>query len=382
MSNMQPLSVFLSERFTAVAVEIHAVVQKTIAEYQAEVFRSKEEIRRLRMLLQLQRADPQILTLPAVDIRPALSEQEQSLDQKDLKTPQIKLKQEPSQSTSQDHEELGDLQSDIKEFVMFSPLLEKSDHNQDDAALHGYQGYQAPVEENREIHFLPRDSYEHINTESDGEDYGESEPTTSNYCFATQDFSCEGMENGALQKRKRVGKSTVFSKQDHPNPSCKAGLIDVVEAFDKRILLNQITVLEQENKRLKKQNALFRTSMSTSNDTVHPNLVDIGGGIMVSEAALQQIDHTHHRKLTNGLLTLLFSKEELAESSLRGKRCNAHKDDHVKKALDIRRLEPIVGYVMEKCSVEKKYIFKVISAKLNYEDKLSKGLITRRRKLC
>uniref|UniRef100_A0A6Q2YYD8 C2H2-type domain-containing protein n=1 Tax=Esox lucius TaxID=8010 RepID=A0A6Q2YYD8_ESOLU len=232
MSNIQPLSVFLSERLTAVAVEIHAVVQKTIAGYQAEVLRSKEEIQRLRMLLKLQRADPQLLTLPAVDIRPALVEHERKcLGQTDSEPLPIKWKQEPSLSSSEDHGQIEELQSDIKQFVMFSPLFDKSGHEQEGPA-HSLHLYQAPVEENGEMDSLPSNSYEQVETGSDGEGYGESEPTTSNYCFAAEAVSFDGMGNGeqrSLHTTERVRKSMQWSQlkstgQGHfkvAGPSCK-----------------------------------------------------------------------------------------------------------------------------------------------------------------
>ncbi|CAB1315387.1 unnamed protein product, partial [Coregonus sp. 'balchen'] len=50
---MQLLQDYLNERLTAVAVEIFGAVENTIAEYQEEISRSKEEIDRLRKLLDL-----------------------------------------------------------------------------------------------------------------------------------------------------------------------------------------------------------------------------------------------------------------------------------------------------------------------------------------
>ena len=53
MSKMQLLQDYLNERLTAVAVEIFGAVENTIAEYQEEISRSKEEIERLQRLLDL-----------------------------------------------------------------------------------------------------------------------------------------------------------------------------------------------------------------------------------------------------------------------------------------------------------------------------------------
>lgn len=53
MSKLQLLNVFLTKRLTAAAVEIYVEVEKTIIEYDNEISSSKEEIKRLRRLLDL-----------------------------------------------------------------------------------------------------------------------------------------------------------------------------------------------------------------------------------------------------------------------------------------------------------------------------------------
>ncbi|KAK6323752.1 hypothetical protein J4Q44_G00060910 [Coregonus suidteri] len=70
MSKLQSLNAFLSERLTAVTVEIFRAVEKVLDEYQEEISRSKEENDRLRRLLwitpELKRStiDSQQLSLP------------------------------------------------------------------------------------------------------------------------------------------------------------------------------------------------------------------------------------------------------------------------------------------------------------------------------
>ncbi|CDQ73528.1 unnamed protein product [Oncorhynchus mykiss] len=51
MSKLALFNVYITERLTAVAVEIAGVVERTITEYQEEISRSKEENERLRRLL-------------------------------------------------------------------------------------------------------------------------------------------------------------------------------------------------------------------------------------------------------------------------------------------------------------------------------------------
>ncbi|KAK6300050.1 hypothetical protein J4Q44_G00300830 [Coregonus suidteri] len=72
MAKISLLRVLLNERLTAAADEIFGAVEKTVAEYQEEITRSKEENEKLRKLLdivlkpviKLHRADLQQLTLP------------------------------------------------------------------------------------------------------------------------------------------------------------------------------------------------------------------------------------------------------------------------------------------------------------------------------
>ncbi|XP_029549186.1 zinc finger and SCAN domain-containing protein 2-like [Salmo trutta] len=177
MSKMQLLQVYLSERLTAVAVEIFGAVENTIAEYQEEISRSKEEIDRLRKLLdlvfqpdiKLQRADPQQLTLPVAEeeVLPEKQHCEQewspSLGQEDPEPTQIKEEQEEF-GTSQEEEQLEGLESDIKEVIFSPPSPPQPSHHS-----------QTQTVENRERDALPSKTTEEIKTEPDGEGYGESE---------------------------------------------------------------------------------------------------------------------------------------------------------------------------------------------------------------
>ncbi|KAJ7991591.1 hypothetical protein DPEC_G00285480 [Dallia pectoralis] len=69
MSKLALFNVYINERLTAAAVEIVGAVERTIIDYQEEIYRSKEEIGRLRLLLgyktqiQSHRADNQQIPL-------------------------------------------------------------------------------------------------------------------------------------------------------------------------------------------------------------------------------------------------------------------------------------------------------------------------------
>ncbi|KAL0978119.1 hypothetical protein UPYG_G00166140 [Umbra pygmaea] len=129
MSKLQLFNVFLSERLTAAAVEIFGAVEKTISEYEEDIYRSKKEIERLQRLLTLHRPDPQNFT--EEDVPP-----QECLDQKRIPSPrqdypdptQIKVEQQQL-AISQEEEHLHGLESDIKE-VIITPFL-KSDSEQD-----------------------------------------------------------------------------------------------------------------------------------------------------------------------------------------------------------------------------------------------------------
>lgn len=85
-----------------------------------------------------------------MDIRPALLVHEQMcLGQKDPEPFQITGTKELSHSTSQDNEQFQELQTDIKEYVIFNHLCEKSDYDQEDPTQPSHL-YQAPIEENVE----------------------------------------------------------------------------------------------------------------------------------------------------------------------------------------------------------------------------------------
>ncbi|XP_010901889.1 uncharacterized protein LOC105029970 [Esox lucius] len=81
MSKIELLREFLNQKLTAAAEEIFGVVEKTIAEYQVEVFRAKEDNERLRGLLMIHRGEsdcqpPAEATITLVRVPP---EQQQQL---------------------------------------------------------------------------------------------------------------------------------------------------------------------------------------------------------------------------------------------------------------------------------------------------------------
>ncbi|XP_024260305.1 zinc finger protein 566 [Oncorhynchus tshawytscha] len=111
MSKLQLLNVFVTERLSAAAVEIFGAVEKTIAGYREEIFRSAEENERLRremdMIIkseiQLYRTDFQLLT-PSVPPEQQNCDQEwsPSLGQEDPEPTQIKEEQQEFRFSQED----------------------------------------------------------------------------------------------------------------------------------------------------------------------------------------------------------------------------------------------------------------------------------------
>ncbi|XP_041740843.2 heat shock protein DDB_G0288861 [Coregonus clupeaformis] len=187
------LNAFLTERLTAAAVEISAVFQKKLVEYQEEISRSKEENKRLQRLLglvfhpeiKLHRADSQQPSLPVSEEKvPPEKERSPNLGQEDPEPTQIKEEQEELR-TSQEEEQLQGLEPDTK-YLFLIPACVKIDYEQDPPL----PSHLDQILENRERDSLPTNTTEQIKTEPGGEDYRVSVPTRD-----SQPLSEAQMEN-------------------------------------------------------------------------------------------------------------------------------------------------------------------------------------------
>ncbi|XP_041736865.1 zinc finger protein 391 [Coregonus clupeaformis] len=180
MAKIQLLRVFLNQRLTAAAEEIFGAVAKTIAEYQEEVYRSKEENGRLQRQLdivlkppeiQLHRTDLQQLSLTVFEeeVPPEQQHCEQewspSLGQEDPEPTQIKEEQQEQHRTSQEEEFHNDF------FIISSNDCVKSDYDQEDDSCQPSHLYQTQSEEYGQGASLPSTSLEQIKAEPDGEGY-------------------------------------------------------------------------------------------------------------------------------------------------------------------------------------------------------------------
>ncbi|XP_031135717.1 gastrula zinc finger protein XlCGF57.1-like isoform X4 [Sander lucioperca] len=159
MSKVQMLRAFVNQRLTAAAEEIFELFVTTIAEYEEELGRSKEENEQQRKLLdavcnpevRLHRADAQQLLVVKKEIK-----------QEDTKPPRIKEEQEELW-ISQEGEQLQGLEeADIK--FPFTSVPVKSEDDEEKAQ--SSQLHESQTEENREAE----------RTGADGEDCGGPEP--------------------------------------------------------------------------------------------------------------------------------------------------------------------------------------------------------------
>uniref|UniRef100_A0A4W5QYD8 C2H2-type domain-containing protein n=1 Tax=Hucho hucho TaxID=62062 RepID=A0A4W5QYD8_9TELE len=182
MSKIQLFNTFLTDRLSAAAVEISGAFKKSLAEYQEELSRSKEEIERLQRLLDLV-LEPEI-KLHRTVVPPVQSKQEgipslgqdpdptQMKDEQDPEPTQIKEEEEEFW-VSQGGDQLQGLESDIKDFI-FNPPYIKSDCDRDTPQpSHLYQRQNV---KNRLSDSLPTNTTEQMETEANEENYSVSQP--------------------------------------------------------------------------------------------------------------------------------------------------------------------------------------------------------------
>ncbi|XP_029284283.1 zinc finger protein 3 homolog [Cottoperca gobio] len=168
MCKVQMLRALVKQRLTAAAEEIFVLFERTIAEYEEELCRSKEENERQRKLLdavlkpqlRLHRADVQQLLLVREKVPPEQHEWSSSLDQEDPEPPPpIKEEQEELWSSQEGEQLQGLEEADITKFTV-TPFPVKSEDD----------------EEKPQSSQLHQRQTEHMETGADGEDCGGPEP--------------------------------------------------------------------------------------------------------------------------------------------------------------------------------------------------------------
>ncbi|XP_049424914.1 uncharacterized protein LOC125884150 isoform X1 [Epinephelus fuscoguttatus] len=170
MSKVQMLRALVKQRLTAAAEEIFGLVERTIAEYEEELCRSKEENERQRKLLdavfnpqlRLHRADVQQLSVVKEEVPPEQQEWSSSVDQEDPEPPHIKEEQEELWITQEGEQLQGLEEDDITKFTS-TPVPVKSEDD----------------EEKPQSSQLHQRHTEQMETEAEGEDCGGAEPARS-----------------------------------------------------------------------------------------------------------------------------------------------------------------------------------------------------------
>nr|XP_033933545.1 zinc finger E-box-binding homeobox 1-like isoform X1 [Pseudochaenichthys georgianus] len=162
----------VKQRLTAAAEDIFVLFERTIAEYEEELSRSKQENERHRKLLdavlqpqhQIHRADvQQQLVVVKEQVPPEQQEWSSSLDQEDPEPPpHIKEEQEELWSSPEGEQHQGLEEADITQST-FTPVPVKSEDD----------------EEKPQSSQLHQRQTEHMETEADGEDCGGPEPARS-----------------------------------------------------------------------------------------------------------------------------------------------------------------------------------------------------------
>ncbi|KAI3358992.1 hypothetical protein L3Q82_015374 [Scortum barcoo] len=161
------LRALVKQRLTAAAEEIFVLFERTIAEYEEELSRSKEENERQRKLLdavfkpevRLHRADVQQLLVRKEEVPPEQQDWSSSLDQEDPEPPHIKEEQEEVWSSQEGEQLQGLEEADISKFP-FTPVPVKSEDD----------------EEKPQSSQLHQTHTEQMETGADGEDCGGPEP--------------------------------------------------------------------------------------------------------------------------------------------------------------------------------------------------------------
>ncbi|XP_054461513.1 coiled-coil domain-containing protein 89-like isoform X2 [Anoplopoma fimbria] len=136
MSKAQILRSLVNQRLTAAAEEIFELFERTIAEHEEELSRSKEENERQRKLLdavfnpplRLHKADVQQLLLVKEEVPPEQREWSSSLDQEDREPQHIKEEQEEL-LTGQEGEQLQGLEEADTKFS-FTPVKREVDEEE------------------------------------------------------------------------------------------------------------------------------------------------------------------------------------------------------------------------------------------------------------
>ncbi|XP_010895055.2 zinc finger protein 665-like [Esox lucius] len=217
MSKLQLLNVYVTQRLNAAATEITIAVETTVAELHEEISRSKEEINRLRELLnlnlnpkiKLQKSDCQQLTLPRCE-KVVPHEQQHCVQEWSPKPgpedpyPTPIKEEEEERRISQDEEQLQS-HFDIEDSIFTPPCVRKNcDQENPSHPTHGNTPQTVTYSERER---LPTNTEEEIKTEPEKEDYRASQLTVyvESLCEVNPDCSAALSENKESENVVQIG---------------------------------------------------------------------------------------------------------------------------------------------------------------------------------
>ncbi|XP_034748714.1 zinc finger protein 271-like [Etheostoma cragini] len=188
MCKVQMLRALVEQRLTAAAEEIFGLFERTIAEYEEELCRSKEENERQRELLdaefRLHRADVEQLLVVKEEIPPEQQECSSNVDQEEPEPPpHIKEEQEEPWGSQEGEQLQGLEEADITKFP-FTPVPVKSEDDEEEAQssqLHQRQTQYMETEADGEDCGGPgpaRNSHPHLQSETEDQIGDSSDPET------------------------------------------------------------------------------------------------------------------------------------------------------------------------------------------------------------
>uniref|UniRef100_A0AAY5KIH2 C2H2-type domain-containing protein n=1 Tax=Esox lucius TaxID=8010 RepID=A0AAY5KIH2_ESOLU len=210
MSKIHLLRAFLNERLTAAAEEIFGVVEKTISEYQEELVRLQSLLDIvLQPTIKLHRAELQQLTISEF---PPEQQQHRGLEWSPihgLEDPEPRQIKEELQRCPEEEQFQGLEEDDC------TPVFVISDHYEDNTKSSHL--YRAQTEGNGDRDPLPITTTDQINTNPDGEDYREAEPTHVPHTLTVvnPEYSAASREKDLQQLNISVSEAELPPEQQH-----------------------------------------------------------------------------------------------------------------------------------------------------------------------
>ncbi|XP_078136599.1 uncharacterized protein LOC144537055 [Sander vitreus] len=269
MSKVRMLRAFVNQRLTAAAEEIFGLFETTIAEYEEELCRSKEENERQRERtdavfipqLRLHRADVHQVSVVKDSVPTEQQEWSSSLDQEEPEPPPHIKEEQEQLCSSQEGEQLQGLEeADVK--FLFTSVPVKSEEDDGEEA------------QSSQLH---QKQTEHMETEADGEDCGGAEPGRNLHPHRHSEPDTEKMAQRNTPAKKRAQKrlnsfkvkSAEWAKGMRRNRNVSHFLDDIEVTMEKMkaLGLRPLLFYGVYNEKMSRYDTKVTCPYSTSNET-------------------------------------------------------------------------------------------------------------------